>query len=172
MDDGLPVEVEGLGTFRKPAGGGIEFIAETRARIFIAYADEDYVDAERLFNSLAARGFDPWLDKKRLLPGQNWPRAIERSIEVSDFFIACFSHRCLGKRGHFHSELRYALDCATRLPLGEIFVVPVRLEECPVPTQIARQLQYVDLFPSWEKGFTRLLAALRQGRKLRRPRAA
>jgi hypothetical protein len=169
--EGRPVEVEGLGTFRLGQSGTVEFVADTRPRVFIAYADENYRDAERLFEDLTQQGFDPWLDKKKLLPGQNWPRAIERSIEVSDFFVACFSQLGVVKRGHFHSELRFALDCASRLPLGEIFFVPVRLDECPLPTQISRQLQYVDLFPNWDKGMKRLLRALRR-RKRSHPRAA
>jgi hypothetical protein len=172
IEDGFPVEIEGLGTFHKPTGKEVEFVAETRPMVFIAYADEDYRDVERLYGSLAAHGFDPWLDKKKLLPGQNWPRAIERTIEISDFFIACFSQRGVGRRGYFHSELRYALDCASRLPLGEVFLVPVRLDDCPIPTQIASHIQYVDLFPGWERGFARLISALKNGRKKGRPRAA
>ena len=33
----------------------------------------------------------PWLDRKKLLPGQVWTRCIDRAIENSDFFVACFS---------------------------------------------------------------------------------
>ncbi len=161
LEEGFPVEIEGLGTFLPHANGGVEFVAETRPKVFIAYVEEDYQAAERLYNDLTAEGFDPWLDKKKLLPGQNWPRSIERTIEVSDFFIACFSRRAVGKRGYFHSELRYALDCAGRLPLGETYFIPVRLDNCQVPSQIARQIQYVDLFPSWEEGFQRVLSVMR-----------
>lgn len=160
LEEGFPVEIEGLGVFRPDENGGIQFRAETRRKVFIAYVDEDFAAADRLFAELRAHGFDPWLDREKLLPGQNWPRSIERAIQVSDFFIACFSRRAVSKRGHFHSELRYALDCASRLPLGEIFFVPVRLDDCQVPGQIAEWIQYVDLFPDWERGFAQVLAAL------------
>ena len=172
LEEGYPVEIEGLGVFRPDAAGGIEFAAEVRPKIFIAYVEEDYQAAEELYQGLDAHGFDPWLDKKRLLPGQNWPRSIERAIEISDFFIACFSQRAVGKRGYFHSELRYALDCASELPLGEIYIIPVRLDECPVPSQIARRIQYVDLFPSWESGFARILSVMKRVRKASRKPAA
>ena len=172
LEEGYPVEIEGLGMFRLDAAGGIEFVAEMRPKVFIAYVEEDYVAVEKLCQDLAAHGFDPWLDKKKLLPGQNWPRSIERAIEVSEFFIACFSRRGVSKRGYFHSELRYALDCASRLPLGEIYVIPVRLDDCPVPRQIARQIQYVDLFPCWESGFARILSVLRKASKARKKPAA
>ncbi len=172
LEEGFPVEIEGLGTFRPEGGSRIEFLPETRRKVFIAYVEEDFAAAERLYNALAAQGYDPWLDRKKLLPGQNWPRSIERTIEISDFFIACFSQRGVTKRGYFHSELRYALDCASRLPLGEIFFIPVRLDECRVPEQVARQLQYVDLFPDWEKGFARVLSVMRKAGRKRGKRAA
>jgi hypothetical protein len=38
----------------------------------------------------------------------------------------------------------------------------VRLEECRIPARISRELQYVDLFPSWEKGMRRIVAAIRK----------
>ena len=168
---GYPVDIEGLGRFQV-SSGAVEFEPETRSRVFIAYVDEDYQAAERLYDALAAQGFDPWVDKKKLLPGQNWPRSIERAIELSDFFIASFSRRGVGKRGHFHSELRYALDCASRLPLGDIYLIPVRLDNCQVPSRISRQIQYVDLFPSWESGIARILSVMRKAQKARRKPAA
>ena len=64
--------------------------------------------------------------------------------------------------GGFQAEIRYALDCARRIPLDEIFVVPVRLDACRVPRSIQRELQYVDLFPEWERGVTRLVETMRR----------
>jgi len=172
LEEGYPVEIDGLGRFRMEAGGSVEFRAEERPKVFIAYVEEDLASAIRLYDELKEHGFDPWLDKKKLLPGQNWPRSIERTIEVSDFFIALFSPRGVGKRGHFHSELRYALDCASRLPLGDIYLIPARLDDCQVPPAIARRIQYVDLFPSWESGFARILSVMRKAMKARSRRAA
>jgi hypothetical protein len=162
LQEGATVEIDGLGRFRRNSEGEYEFAAEDRPRVFLAYADEDVETVRRLFRSLKSAGLDPWLDKEKLLPGQNWPRAIERAIEMSDFFVACFSRLATAKRGHFQSELRYALDCAARLPLGRIFLIPARLDNCDVPVEIRRSIQYVDLFPDWEKGVGRVLAAIRR----------
>lgn len=162
LERGGSVEIDGLGLFRPDAQGGFEFLPQTRPRVFVAYVIEDAVAAEKLFDDLAAHGLDPWLDRRKLLPGQNWPRAIEQAISVSDFFVACFSRHAGGKRGCFQSELRYALDCARRLPLGDVFFIPVRFEESSVPEHISREIQYVDLFPEWRKGVQRILAAIRK----------
>lgn len=160
LQHGGSVEMDGLGVFRPDARGRFRFIAQTRPKVFLAYVQEDGTQAERLFQDFRRAGFDPWLDRKKLLPGQNWPRSIEQAIEVCDYFVACFSKRSTGKRGRFHSELRYALDCATRVPLGEIYFIPVRLDECRVPLRIRQELQYVDLFPDWDQGFQKVLAAI------------
>ena len=172
LEEGLTVEIEGLGTFRKSASGSIEFIPETRPTVFIAYAEEDYPAAERLYRDLTAAGCHAWLDKKKLLPGQNWPRAIERAIEVADYFIACFSRRSAVRRGYFHSELRWALRCATRLPLGASYLIPVRLDDCRIPARVAREYHWVDLFPEWDAGLRRLLEVLRTNGGRKEPTAA
>jgi hypothetical protein len=167
LANGYTVEIEGLGTFRA-LQGSYEFSPQTIAQVFIAYAAEDLAHARRLCDVLRKHGCSPWLDKDKLLAGQNWPQAIERAIEVSDVFVACFSHRSVAKRGMFQQELRHALACARKRPFGDPFVMPVRLEECCVPRRIADHLQYVDLFPDWEKGVRKLAKAIRKAAR-RRP---
>jgi hypothetical protein len=164
------VDIDGLGVFR-PASGSYEFQPHTAPKVFLAYVREDLGAVQRIYRALRRRGFDPWLDRKKLLPGQDWPRAIQRAIEVADFFVACFSSRAVRKRGEFHSELRYALECARRLPLDDVYFLPVRLDECPVPPRIAREIQYVDLFPDWNAGIARLVAALHSAAGRRRKAA-
>jgi hypothetical protein len=156
LDGGQPVEIDGLGVFRLAAGGGYQFAPDQRPRVFIAYAVEDLGFARRLRDSLAEAGCAPWLDKDQLLAGQNWPRAIERAISISDAFVACFSRRSVAKRGHFQSELRFALNCALQLPMEDAFILPVRLEPCRVPRHIAVETQDVDLFPDRNRGVERL----------------
>ncbi len=161
LAEGRAVEIDGLGVFYPDARHGFRF--ESRAtQVFLAYVREDEAAARRLFDALEKAGFAPWMDAKKLLPGQNWPRAIESAIESSDFFLACFSRHSVNKWGGFQSEIRYAMDCARRIPLDEIFVVPVRLDACRVPRSIQRELEYVDLFPDWERGVRRLVAMMRR----------
>ena len=150
------VEIEGLGIFARNNSGNISFCDSSHPRIFIAYAAEDAPSAEQIFNALCARGFAAWLDRRKLLPGQNWPRRIEDAIASSDFFIACFSKRSVRKRGGFQAEIRYALDCANRVPLDDVFIIPVRLDDCRVPARIQKETQYVDLFPDWRAGLQRV----------------
>ena len=169
LDQGASVEIDGLGTFL-PGKHGPRFVAQDKPCVFIAYVEEDLRLARKLYREFEQRGFRPWLDKKKLMPGQNWPRAIETAIQISDFFVACFSRRSASKRGSFHSELRYALNCASKVPLDEIFLVPVRLDPCVVPRRISKQVQYVDLFPDWDAGVKKVAAVIRdqQARRKRK----
>lgn len=163
LDAGRTVEIEGLGTFQVAAQDhGYRFEPQSAPEVFLAYVAEDLAPARRLCEALRTEGFWPWLDKDQLLPGQNWPRAIERAIEISDAFVACFSTRSIVKRSQFQSELRYALDCARLRPLDQAFVIPVRLEECAVPRRISNQVHYVDLFPDWHRGVRRIARAIRK----------
>jgi hypothetical protein len=171
LASGKAIEIDGLGVFLPDRHHGFRFEARQGARIFIAYAKEDALLARRLYDDLEQAGFTPWLDVRRLLPGQNWPRAIDAAIEESDFFVACFSQRSVRKKGGFQSEIRYALDCARRVPLDEVFVVPVRLDECAVPRAIQGKLQYIDLYPDWGQGLERLLTMLRDEVGSRHPAA-
>ena len=162
LAQGRAVEIDGLGTFFPDAREGVRFAAAARPQVFIAYGKEDQAEAERLYEMVETSGFSPWMDVRKLLPGQNWPRAIEAAIESSDFFVACFSERSVNKRGGFQAEIRYALDCARRIPLDDIFLVPIRLNDCRVPRSIQRETQYVDFFPDWTRGFRQLAAMLRK----------
>jgi hypothetical protein len=166
LEEGKTVVIDGLGAFRPQGKRGYRFVARSAPSVFLAYVQEDTRHVERLYDALEARGFDPWFDRRNLLPGQNWPRSIEDAIEATDFVVACFSKHSVSKKGGFQAEIRYALDCARRIPLDDVFLIPVRLDACSVPSSIRREIQYIDLFPDWERGLRRIVAILtRQHRK-------
>lgn len=167
LEAGEPVEIEHLGVFYPDPVCSFRFEPRLEPHVFLAYVKEDQEPAERLYDALAAEGMRPWMDVRNLLPGQNWPRAIERAIECSDFFVPCFSRHSVNKWGGFQSEIRYALDCARRVPLDDIFIVPVRLDDCRVPRSIQKELQYIDLFPDTQRGLGRLLRLIRLEKRCR-----
>ncbi len=160
LREGACVEIDGLGSFELDAAGNVRFQPSGRIHVFLAYAQEDRPTVRKLYAALQKAGFEPWMDEEKLLPGQNWPRAIERAIELSHFFIGCFSQRSTVKRGHFQSELRYALDLAEQIPPEQTFFLPVKLNDCELPKRIASKTQYVDLFPDWDNGMATLVEAM------------
>jgi hypothetical protein len=170
LREGHAVHIERLGTFRPAQNNCFTFETDSKARVFLAYAAEDACVVEKIYDRLERSGFAPWMDRRKLLPGQNWPRAIEGAIETADFFVACFSRLSARKRGNFQSELRYALDCARLAPVDDVFLIPVRLDDCRLPEEIRKRWHYVDLFPSLEEGVKKLVQIIR--REMRRRNAA
>jgi len=160
LDHSPEIEIDGLGVFFHGSEGRISFQKSRGPRIFIAYAEEDVLFALELYCALEESGYEPWIDRRKLMPGQNWIRRIEDAISSSDFFVACFSKKSARKRGGFQAEIRYALDCARRVPLDDVFMIPVRLDDCRVPRAIARETQYVDLFPDFDAGLNRVLGII------------
>jgi hypothetical protein len=176
LKEGSTIEIDGLGKFELQ-NEDVVFRPSNRIRVFLAYALEDRRMVQLLYDELQNAGFEPWMDTAKLLPGQNWPRAIQRAIEVADFVLINFSHRSVEKRGHFQAELRYALDLANQVPIEDIFLVPVRLSDCEVPREIAERTQYVDLFPDHQAGIqvlTRMMTAqaLKRSRRRRKGKKA
>jgi hypothetical protein len=170
LREGASIEIDGMGSFLLNAEERVVFEPNSRGRVFLAYAEEDRAEVRKLYAALQRAGFEPWMDQEKLLPGQNWPRAIDRAIDLADFFVGCFSHRSTVKRGHFQRELGYALDVAARIPAEDIFFIPVRLDACHLPRQIVSTVQYVDLFPDWDRGVRTLIKSLRQHWAERRKR--
>jgi hypothetical protein len=162
LREGASIEIEGMGSFQHDGNHQIVFKPAGDPVVFLAYAQEDRARVRKLFRQLQRAGLESWMDCQKLLPGQKWPRAIEQTIEISDFFLGCFSKNSISKRGQFQSELAFALEVATRFPQDDFFFVPVRLDECELPRQIANTTHYIDLFPSWNRGVRKLIAALRR----------
>jgi len=166
LREGASIEIGGMGSFKHDSQNQIVFNPTGAPLVFLGYAQEDRAKVKKLFRALQKAGVNPWMDCQKLLPGQNWGRAIEQTIELSDFFLGCFSSQSVLKRGQFQSELTFALEIATRFPQDDVFFVPVRLDDCELPRHISSTTHYVDLFPDWDSGLRKLMSALR-----RKPRA-
>lgn len=115
-------------------------------KVFLSYASQDRAAVRELSRRLATEGWiDPWLDVKKLLPGQDWRLQIQEAVETSDIVIICLSTHSVTKEGYVQKELRYAREIALEKPDETIFLIPLRLDECNVPRGL-RFYQWVDYF--------------------------
>jgi len=121
-------------------------------KVFLCYSKDDKPKVRELYYRLTADGFDAWLNDEKLMPGQDWDLEIRREVKESDAVIVCLSNSSITKSGYVQKEIRLALDIADEQPEGEIFIIPLRLEECIVPDRL-KHLHWVDLFltKSYEK---------------------
>ncbi len=124
---------------------------ERKLRVFLCHASQDKPIVRDLYQRLLAESWiDPWLDEERLLPGQDWNLEIEKAVESSDAVIVCVSSTSVAKEGYVQKELRQVLNIALEKLEGAIFVLPVRLDDCPLPRQL-RDRQSLDYFPSTQQ---------------------
>jgi hypothetical protein len=128
--------------------------------VFISYAREDYEFAERIYHELRRRGFSPWLDKKSLLPGEDWQSTIRNAIKSSSYILILISKSSVNKRGQFQVEIKQALSVYDEVPPGDIFIIPARLDKTTPRHDVLNTVQWVDLFPSFMDGVKLLTTAL------------
>ena len=125
--------------------------APGRPRVFLSYAREDSGTVDWLVAALRGQGFEVWKDDDALLAGDAWEQRIQEAIERADFVVVCLSRGAVAKRGYVQVELRRILAEAERRPLGNAFIVPVRLDDVTVPRPL-EPIHFVDLFPDRSAG--------------------
>lgn len=128
-----------------------------KLRVFLCHASNDKSIVENYYSTLLNDGIDAWLDKKSLIPGQDWQIEIPKAVKNSDVVIVFLSSHSVNKEGFVQKEIKIALDTADEKPDGTIFIIPARLEDCEVPGRL-RKFHWVDLFD--EDGYERLFGAL------------
>ncbi len=139
-------------------GGRMNKIVARPLKAFLCHASGDKPPVRELYKRLVFEGVDAWLDKEKLLPGQDWRVEIPRAVQEADVVIVFQSRKSVSKEGYVQKEIKFALDIAEEKPEGTIFLIPARLEECLVPERLSRW-QWVDLFE--ENGFIQLLRSLK-----------
>lgn len=73
-----------------------------------------------------------------------------------------FSKISVAKRGYVQKEFKLALEVLDEIPEGQIFLIPVRLDNCQVPDRF-HNLHYCDLFE--EDGFEQIVKAIKAEQK-------
>ena len=132
------------------------------SNVFISYAKEDRVSAEKLFDFLELHGYDPWLDKRKLLVGQQWDIEINRALKKADFVILLLSKISIAKRGYLQREFKIALDYSEEKLDSDIFIIPIKIDDCEIPENL-KKFQWIELINS--DSFGRILEALNLQRK-------
>jgi hypothetical protein len=128
-------------------------------KAFLCHSSGDKPEVKRLYKSLKDVGHDPWLDVVSLLPGQDWDAEIKKAVKNAHVVIVCLSHSSVSKTGYVQKEIKFALDVADEQPEGTIYIIPARLDDCPVPDRLAKWY-WVDLFD--QDGYEKLLASLKK----------
>ena len=106
--------------------------------MFVSYAHPDIGVVRQVVRLLKDAGVRVWFDKDELLGGQDWEREISAQIRKCDLFLVCLSSRSIDRRGYFHKEIRIALDVAMTIPPAQLYMIPIRLDACEIPSELQR----------------------------------
>jgi hypothetical protein len=114
-------------------------------KVFISYSKikRDSEVAYEIYKYLHDLGCRPWMDVHNLIPGQDRKLEIQKNIRNSDLFIAILSNTSVSREGSIHQELKEAYDRLAEVPEGEIFVIPIRIDECSIPETL-KSKQWLD----------------------------
>lgn len=128
-------------------------------RVFLCHATQDKPAVRTLYQRLLADGIAPWFDEESLEGGEHWQQEIARAVRSTDAVIICLSASATSQASHFHTQIKLARDIANEQPDGSIFIIPFKLDACPIPERL-NHLFPISLFE--EGGYERLLRALRK----------
>jgi hypothetical protein len=130
-------------------------------RIFLCHASEDKPQVAEVYQRLRALGWQPWMDKMDLLPGQQWQQEIPRVLKESDFILIFFSQNSVVQRRRYvQREFKLALDTLQEMPNSMIHTIPIRLDDCAIPSEF-EFLHWCNFFE--EDGFDKLVQSIQRG---------
>lgn len=130
--------------------------------LFISYARKDGMQlADRLHRDLAQQGYETWLDRPGIHPGEGWALAIEQAIDTTDGLLALLT------KGSYTSQICRG-EQGRALRKGK-FVIPLLVQPDADRPVYLEQTQYLDFTPAqdYPQALQALIAAVREQRGMR-----
>lgn len=107
--------------------------------VFLSYASPDRERVLEVHDFLIASGVSVWMDKSRILPGQDWELEIKRALDTAAAVVIFISVNSVDRTGYVQRELRMVIDKLAERPDHRIYAVPVMLDpDVPMPDQLKR----------------------------------
>ncbi|MBV8740360.1 MAG: TIR domain-containing protein, partial [Sinobacteraceae bacterium] len=101
-------------------------MTEAARAVFLSYASQDGVAAQRICNALRAAGIEVWFDQSELRGGDAWDAAIRHQIKSCGLFIPIVSANTVGRiEGYFRLEWKLAIDRSHLIAPDQPFLLPV-----------------------------------------------
>jgi TIR domain-containing protein/SIR2-like protein len=150
---------------RLEAEGGFAGLATPmgpRPRVMISYAREDEDLAARVYQSLQAAQFEPWLDKECLEGGDGWDARIKEELETTDFTLVLYTPIFCRKTDSYVNK-EVALARERSLSVRGPFLIPLRTAEIADEDRVATltPFQEMPLRPdAYEEDFSKVASSM------------
>ena len=134
---------------------------DNNMQVFISYSRDDREKALRLYEALQKnKTITPWIDCINILVGQDWEIEISRAIENSRYILLLLSNNSVNKVGFVQREMLKVIEKMSYFPPGERFILPIRLDDCQPRHEAIQRLNWIDLFPDWERETNTLVSQI------------
>ena len=141
----------------------------SKQHAFLSYLRENQAEVEQLRGDLMREGERIWWDGD-ILGGQEWQQTIRRAMRNSYAVIVCLSSELEARiRSNVYPEVLAAIGEYRQQAPGNVFLIPVKLNECGIPdieidaTRTLDHIETINLYPPAHRpqGIQRLLKSLR-----------
>ena len=106
--------------------------------IFLSYASPDRDEVLSYYEHLISCGYDVWLDKNKLVGGQNWDLEIKRALQKAEIIVVFLSNNSVDRRGYAQREIKIALDQRNNRLVDDIYLIPVVIEDdVQIPSELS-----------------------------------
>jgi TolB-like protein/Tfp pilus assembly protein PilF len=104
-------------------------VTEPSRAVFLSYASQDALPAQKICEALRAAGIDVFLDQSELRGGDVWDQKIRREIHDCALFIPVISANTASRHeGYFRLEWDLADQRTHMMARNRVFIVPVCLD--------------------------------------------
>lgn len=124
--------------------------------VFLAHSSKDKVPVRRIAEDLRRHGIPVWLDEWEIRVGDSIVKRVSDGIASAGWLAVALSETSV------HSpwvERELNVGLVTELEARRVFVLPIRLDDCAVPT-LLRDKRYADFRVDYEVGLADLIGAL------------
>jgi TolB-like protein len=98
--------------------------------VFLSYASQDAVAAQRIYDALRTAGIEVWFDQSELRGGDVWDQTIRKQIKTCALFLPVISKNTHQRaEGYFRLEWKLAVDRCHLMAADKAFLVPVLIDD-------------------------------------------
>ncbi|HWA10769.1 MAG TPA: TIR domain-containing protein [Opitutaceae bacterium] len=104
-------------------------MSDSGKAVFLSYASQDAVAAQRIAEALRTAGLEVWFDQSELRGGDAWDQKIRRQIRECALFVPIISANTNARpEGYFRLEWKLAVDRSHLLADDHPFLFPVAID--------------------------------------------
>ncbi|MGH8902166.1 MAG: toll/interleukin-1 receptor domain-containing protein [Egibacteraceae bacterium] len=127
--------------------------------IFLSHSAADAKVANRIAMGLRALEYPVWYAEWAIKAGESIVEKISEALAQNDTLLVLLSHESVSSAWVRHEFTVALMD---QLNGQDVTVIPILIEECPIPT-VLRNIRYVDMRSDhFEQGFIKLLESLKE----------